>query len=353
MPLLGTANGMNASYTSPGAIGGALPWGRSSGGAGITAAMSGDWGGVGAAYDTAYNNALAMNQSNYDNILKGYQDSLASQTTAQQAIQAGYSDLYNNVLDKVTGIGQARANQINDASDQALARGSQQLIDRGLGNTTVQSSVARGVEGDRNQRQLELSDSLARMTGDYMSNLGLAGLSSRERGLGNQMNWMGRQLDFQNSVTAKYPDAGLYADLARTAAQNDQPRGGYGGGAFAGAGGIPRGPQDRLGYIPDRGPQYPAGTPQAAAAPGGGGGYGNVAGGIGAYIQAGQDFSGGYGGGGSYGGVSPGYDMPVAPDPLNAGAALGHPDPYAQSAAGLDYFGGDTSLFGGGEDPWY
>lgn len=354
-----------AGYAAPSVQGG-LPWGGSSGGAAIAAAAGGNIGAVGASYDQAYNNALAMNQSNYNNILAGYQQSLATQTTAQQAISAGYTDLYNNVLDQVKNVGQARANDINAASDRNLARGSQQLIDRGLGNTTVQSSVARGVEADRNARQLDLSESVARMTGDYMSRLGGDRLSNMERNASNVTGQTNRQLEWMNSLQAKYPDAGLYASLAQTAAEANRPVPSYGGGAFANdgrttGGGVTRGPQDRLGYIPDRGPQYPSGgsNPGMSGGGGGGGGYGNVAGGIGSYINPGQNFGGYASGGGVYdtpaAGYSPGYDQPAATDPWNAGAALGDPygdagvDPYSLST---DQFTQPLDVYGDFSD-WY
>lgn len=311
-------------------IGGGLPFGNSSGAGAIGARNPGQ---VSAAYQGAYNNALAMNQSNYNNVLRGYQQAIATQTSAQSAIQAGYSNLYNDVLSRVQGIGAARSQAIDSASAKTLASGSQSLINRGLGNSTIQSSWDRGVESDRQYQQTQLSDALAKQVGDYMSNLGLAGLNNQQRGLEGLSSFAGRQLDFMNSVQAKYPDAGMYASLAQQAGQGDgratnPPPGMYGGGSFSGAGGNP-GP--KVGYVPSAPyyggggadpsnygggggggswlmDQYSAGSAAGAGAnaSGWGGSYGagNYAGGSGS-VSAGADYGGGgadswadYGGGG-------------------------------------------------------
>lgn len=333
MPLMGTSGGGGQ---AGGGIYGALPWGG--GGAATAIANPRDPSSIAAGYQAAYNNALAMNTANYNNILAGYNDTLATQTSAQQAIESGYTDLYNNVLSRVTSIGQARADAINRASDQSLARGSQQLIDRGLGNTTVQSSLNRGIESDRNARQLELSDWLAQTQGGYMSNLGLAGLANRSRGLDAQVAERNRQLDWMNSVTAKYPDAGIYATLASNAGMADaMGRRSSGGGSFGGASNVAPGPQyGKLGYTGYQEPYYGSsggGGSAGALGVGSGGGFGNVAGGIGAYINAGQDFGTSYGASGdqdlsAYGLAAAG----AASDVWGAGPDL------SQSYVGPEYY---------------
>lgn len=244
-------------------VGGALPWGG--GGNAVAAAASRNPGAVAGAYGQAYNSALAMNQSNYNNILSGYQRALSSQTTAQEAIASGYSNLYNDVIGKIQGIGQARSTEIDDASARNLASSSQQLIDRGLGNSTIQTAVNRGVETDRTRRQIENDESIAQMQAQYMSNLGLAGLGSREAQLRDTTGLVTRQLDWMDSVQSKYPDPGLYASLASQAGANrGNAGGGFGGGSFFGANGRPIG---GLGYVPSPAPSY------------GGGGYGHSVGG--------------------------------------------------------------------------
>lgn len=307
-------------------ITGALPWGGGSGASAIYGAAGGDPGAVANAYGSAYNNALAMNQSNYNNILAGYQSTMATQTSAQDAIKSGYSDLYNNVLGKINSIGQARTDAINNASARQQGMQDQQLINRGLGNTTVQASVNRGIEGDKQQALTQLSDDQAKMSGDFMSQLGLAGLGNQQRGLENQTGLAQSQLNWMNSVSAKYPDAGFYSSLAAQAANNRRSTN-FGGGVFAPAGG---GQSGKLGYVPSPGPDWGSGLGVQDSGGAGGGGYGLPG-------QVNDMTPGGaYGGmsSGTYGGGSKdtplaGWDQPYgmqSPDDLaTAGAGIGNP----------------------------
>lgn len=288
-----------------------------------------------ASYQQAYNNALQMNQSNYNNILQGYQQALSAHTSAQQAIQGGYNDLYNQVLGKLEGQGQATARRINDSSAQFLAAQTQGLTDKGLGNTTITSSVGRGVEADRQQRLQENDESVAKMMADYMSNLGTRRLEGSRQGQDSITGLALNQLGFMNSVQAKYPNFSDYAGLAQQAAagQGSGAGGGaYGGGSFAGGGGA--GP--KIGYTPGAGPYYGSGgmSPgftgtgggyNAFAVGAGGGGYGDFGGnpfdkaavGAGVYgdsqaklpVDYGSFYSGAgrntFGGGGGYGTTTP------------------------------------------------
>lgn len=314
----------------PNIIGGVLPWAGGNAASAFSAAARGDAAGIASGYQQAYNNALAMNMANYNNIMAGYQQTAASRTTAQDAIAAGYTDLYNNVLSQVEQLGGVRRREIDDAAEQFLAKQSQQMIDRGLGNTTIQSSLEMGVEGDRGRRQTELSESLARQRADYMSNLGLAGLADRRRSVEADTAWSSRQLDFMNSVDAAYPDAGLYASLAKMAGDNAAAERSFGGGSFGGGGG---GPAPKVGYVPDRGPYSGGGLSPAAVTPSGmapGGGYGG--------------FFGGYGdnwlpqSGGSAT-VAAGYDQPPAAfDGVGKGYAVGATPAFDAYTAGGDYY---------------
>ena len=335
------------------AIAGALPWGGGSAGA-ISGAAHGDVNAIASSYQSAYNNALAMNQSNYNNILAGYQSAMNTQTTAQDAIRAGYTDLYNRVLGKIDSIGTARTNAINNAAARQQGLQDQQLINRGLGNTTVQASVNRGIQGDRQQALTQLADDQARLSGDFMSQLGLAGLNNQQRGLENQTALTQSQLAWMNSLNAKYPDAGFYGSLAQTAAQtaaqtNAMNR--FGGGAFGGgppvSGGV-----GKIGYVPSPGPDYGSGQGVQPGFPsGGGGGFGNLPPGLDLNNLGGGGVYGGSYGGGTNDPVMRGWDMP--PGSGDAGAGLGSPYPafgggtdpsvYGEAAAsfGQDFFGSE------------
>lgn len=301
-------------------IAGALPFDAM----GANATLPTDLNSLGAHYGSAYRSALAMNSSNYTNILAGYQQTLAQQTKAQDAIAGGYTGLYNDVLGQLGTQGQSQREQINRDYAANLGRGSQQLIDRGLGNSTVQSAVERGLEKDRAFAGNALNEQVARQNADYMSRLGVQGLQYRDAANMQNTQLAGRQLDWMNSVNAPYPDAGMYSMLAQQygmaqEARDNRDQFSKGGGRMtnpAGVGGGVGGVYGR--HFSDSLSDGGAGGYVQLGGGGGGGGYGNLAGGIGSYISPGQDFGGGY-----------------------AAAA----DPYAQSALSIEDFmaqdGGD------------
>ncbi len=241
-------------YQTP-AIQGALPWGGGGGNIGVG-------GPVGQAYGQAYNSALQMNQSNYQNIMQGYQQALAQQSSAQAAIGAGYTNLYNNVLSTIKDTFGAQSTAINQGAAREQASGSQNLINSGLGNSTIMQSMNMGVESQRQQQQTSLTDQQAQMMGSYMSNLGLAGLQNQQVGQAQIAGTTQNQLGFMNSVQANYPNAGLYAQLAQQQAANKY---GYGGGSFAGAGN----PGPKVGYVPSA-PNWGAGGGDPSAYSSGG-----------------------------------------------------------------------------------
>ncbi len=154
---------------SPYSIAGNLPFGS---GGGEMFAAAGNPAALGQAYQSAYNTALGQNQANYNNILQGYQQTIGNQTTAQQAITGGYTNLYNDVMGRIQGVDQSQRLDIQDQYAQQQGQASQDLINRGLGNTTVQQSVNRGIALDRMKANIALSNQMAQLQANYASNIG-------------------------------------------------------------------------------------------------------------------------------------------------------------------------------------
>jgi hypothetical protein len=212
-----------------------------------------DFGSVPAAddYGGAYANALKLNQSNYSNILKGYQQLMTGQMSSQRAIQQGYTNLSGAVMSDIQGIGQSQQQAINDAYAAQQGMQAQGLTNRGLGNTTVANSVQRGLTLDKQKSDIALANQMAQLTAGYRSQLGLAGLN-----YGNQANMQNtalgsQQLNWMNSVNAPYPNAKDYMNLEMMRGQanagRNSPRG-----AGAGMGNM------SMGSLPSRGgPQGP------------------------------------------------------------------------------------------------
>lgn len=228
-----------------GNIQGNLPW------AGGAASGAGAFGGAaGAAYLGAYNSAVGMNESNYNNIMAGYQQTIGAQTSAQQAIQSGYSNLYNTVLGNVQASYAGQGQQLQNQAAQTQATGNQQLINRGLGNTTIQTSVDQGVNNQLAQQQQLLTGQEAGQMAQYGSQIGQAGLQNQEQGLQSTTGLSLDQLQFMGQANFAYPNAGLYAQLAQTEAQTNAMKNHPLPGAAPQGGG---GPQ--VGYVPSN-PYY-------------------------------------------------------------------------------------------------
>ncbi len=310
------SGGVLTGYAPPTAPSGQLPWG----GGGAAALQPGG-------YPAAYNSSLAQNQSNYNNILAGYQKTLQSQTTAQAAIQAGYSNLYNQVQEKIAGQGATRAADIRADAAQKLGSGTQGLINRGLGNTTVLDSVGRGIGFDEQRNLTANSESVAALQAQSMSQLGLAGLNYQDYANRQNTGLVQDQLGWMNSVNAPYPNAGLYAQLAQQRGMVDEGnrgQGSFGGGSFAGG----RGSSGQLGYVPSPTPSFGGGVYSPAQSTGGGGSW-----------MAAQNALGLSGGGYNYGGAS--------------GQALdyGGGGDWGATGGGFDYAGAGGAIAGGAGQP--
>jgi hypothetical protein len=249
---------------------------------------------LGQQYQQGYDSALALNAANYQNILSGYQQTAGAQRSAYDALGAGYADLgnqlgrqqyqvaqaydtnlgdlraasnrltqgydalTNQVLGGIQGIGQSRARDIDAAATARSAQLAQQMINSGLGNSTVQAAFQRGIMLDRERAQNALAEQIAGLRAGYQSQLGqanlnqqqaqimaqnqqanlglgyqaqaflnqnqlgLQGLAARERGYGADTALAQNQLAWMNSVNAPYPNPALYAQLAQQIGANQQ-----------------------------------------------------------------------------------------------------------------------------------
>jgi hypothetical protein len=173
---------------------------------------------------------------------------LRSQAAVQNAdINRRYGQLSADVLGGIRGIEASRLQDINTQYARDASDATQSLASRGLGNTTVQESVSRGLQSDRDRARTRLANEIAGLTAGYQSQLGLAGLSDLRRGqeqgvslgqygiglMGDQANDLVRQQEqqvgfgreFRNylaGVQAPYPDASMFAALAQQAGAAQQ-----------------------------------------------------------------------------------------------------------------------------------
>lgn len=223
---------------------------------------------LGPAYNSAYGNALALNAANYNNILGGYQNAVGNQVGALGDVGSGYDQLLQQVTQGIQGTQASQAQAIRDAYAKQSGQAAQDMVSRGLGNTTVQQAVQRGLTLDQQKAQTGLQNQFAQLQAGYQSQIGGAKLQAQQQAALANAALQQAQLGFMERVNAPYPDAGLYGQLAqqyggamqafqdRQALLGNRPRGGIMGGAPA-----------SIGYTASGG-----GFPAFRA--GGGGGYG-------------------------------------------------------------------------------
>ncbi len=196
-------------------IAGALPWGQGGGGMFDYMGASDPEKALASHYQQAYNSALSMNQQNYANILKGYQQTQLAQMGSQQAINKGYGKLLNDVLGHVAKVGLSDRQSITDMYAQRGGETQQNLVGAGLGNSTVTESMRRGLTLDEAKANMQLSEQLSKMYAGYLSDIGTKQLAYRERAGQARTGLSSDQLNWMNSIQAQYPDASAYSQIAQ------------------------------------------------------------------------------------------------------------------------------------------
>lgn len=131
------------------------------------------------------------------NYKTAYQGALGFNAALGNQINQGWGQLGQNIQGTIQGITASQQQAINDAYAAQQGQATQGLISAGLGNTTVQSSVARGIELDKAKAGIALANQMAGLSAGYQAQIGQG------------------QLGFLNSITAPYPDAGLYGQLGQ------------------------------------------------------------------------------------------------------------------------------------------
>lgn len=131
-------------------------------------------------------------RANYNSTQNYYNQLLAGNAAMYSNVLSGYGTLYSDVLNGLAGSNAATNQEIEDQYAKSAGAMQQGLISRGLGNSTVQDAMSRGLQYDRAKSRVAADNQYAGTIAGYKSNLGQAGLSAAERmiqgytGLGSQ-----------------------------------------------------------------------------------------------------------------------------------------------------------------------
>lgn len=167
-----------------------------------------------------YNAALAQQQQLYNQIKSGYETLRSQQQSQQSAVTAGYNNLLGSVMGKLTGADVAARQEAKDQYTATSGREAQALVNRGLGNTTVASSVQRGLQYDYGKQVANIGANYAQLKAQYESQLGLAGLDWQGRAVGMNSALGSQELQAAQGFSPVY--AQLYGGMAQAAMQQQQ-----------------------------------------------------------------------------------------------------------------------------------
>lgn len=195
-----------------------------------------------------YNQLLNLNQQNYGNILSAYTQGGNQLNQNLSGIQGGYSNLGAGIQNTL-GMGQVlgkngnwgvatpAAQAIGQTFAQQQGRTDQQMINAGLGNTTVRGNLQNQNALMAGQAYGGLGAQLAQTAAGYQSQVGLAGLGAQMQGAGLQSQFaqqygstLGGQ-HFQNTAGA------LTGGQSKSQGQNQSFAPGMSGRGMGGMGG--------------------------------------------------------------------------------------------------------------------
>ena len=130
----------------------------------------------------------------------GLQDIIKQMQAAQEKANLMNEQRYQQVLGQYANLGKAGQARIEQQTTRRQAEATQGLTSRGLGSTTITSAVERGIAGDAEMQQQQLSESVAMQK---------AGVMERRTDTG--------------------PDMSMFANLLQQAGQAPQQASGGGG----------------------------------------------------------------------------------------------------------------------------
>lgn len=179
-------------------------------------------------FEQAHTEGNAANEARYGELLSGYQQradtsgqaagNIAGQygqlASAQQGalgnVQQGYGQRATDIMGQFDTLGNQQRSDLAARYGQQRSSADQDLVSRGLGNTTIRSSVMAGLGSQENQDLARLNESLTGQRLGYQSQLTGDTLGAQERaaGVNYQAGLQGAQFGERAAGTA----AGLAGD---------------------------------------------------------------------------------------------------------------------------------------------
>lgn len=135
------------------------------------------------AYDAWMNSALAGGGQRMNRLLGDYRNDtsklLSEYDTAMNPIVQGYADRYRRIMGQLEGMGKQERQDIRTQYDALRGTIQQNLIDRGLGGTTVVDSMRAGNERERRDALGRLDERLREQQANWDASLSADELAAR------------------------------------------------------------------------------------------------------------------------------------------------------------------------------
>ena len=172
-----------------------------------------------AQFQTAYDEGTAANEQRYSDLLSGY-TGIANQSLGSTepysygALMQGYSDRTSDLSSLLDQYGQAGKTDISNVYDQQAASAAQDLTSRGLGNTTIQTSVDQGLASAEAQDLARYNEDLSAQKVGLMSGWTGDALTAQQGYAAAAPGLLGQSLGVMERRTDLTPNLSDIANLA-------------------------------------------------------------------------------------------------------------------------------------------
>jgi hypothetical protein len=119
---------------------------------------------------------------------QAYNNLVGNLAQGQQGINQGYNNVENQVMNNLSLLGSTQAQDINQAYQQQAADAQQNLVNRGLGNTTIGSSVGAGIGFNRQRALMGNAANTQQMVNSALMNTAYPALQAQQQGVNNVTN---------------------------------------------------------------------------------------------------------------------------------------------------------------------